>query len=126
MPTKTIVEDYVWAAIARAGHAWGENGTLVMTVPEFPGLVACGADIPSVVHELYRQLEDLVSLSDQRRFALPVLRTQEGEINLNTSEAHALIKYHERQDTRAGEAGEVFIGGPEEMETFLDCLSKGS
>ena len=63
MPVKSIVDDYLLAAMLRAKGARAENGMLVLTVPEYPGIVACGADARHALDDLYRLLEDLVRVS---------------------------------------------------------------
>lgn len=125
MPTKTIVDDYIWAAIARARHAWGEHGTLILTVPDFPGVVACGHDIPSAVEELSRLLERWVWMSYERGLVLPVLTTDEGKVDLNTDDARTLIEYHDHSKVSNDEASEQYIGEAEEMEAFVDRFDEG-
>ena len=121
MPTRTIVEDYVLAAMARVRHAWAENGTLVLTIPEFPGMVACGADVPSAMRDLYRRLEDWIQLSLERGYSLPIMHAEEGDLDLNSSQSRGHIMYHSAPGAPSGDRGAVFIGGPDEMEVFLDA-----
>ncbi len=52
MPVVTIVEHYIFAALSHARTDALEDGTLVATIPELPGVITYGAD----VHECAREL----------------------------------------------------------------------
>ena len=122
MAINTVVEDYILAAMARTRHAWAENGTLVLTIPEFPGMVACGADIPSAMRDLFRLLEGWIWLSHQRNFSLPAMQTDEGILDLNSTDTRALIKFHRLSEATTMERNEAFVGGPDEMDAYIDSL----
>jgi hypothetical protein len=124
MAIKTVVEDYLLAAMKRAEVARAKNGTLVLTVPEFPGTVACGADPLECLEDLYRRLEKWVLLSLARGYSLPPMPAQDGVIDLNTEDNRALAAYHKvsRAPKDAEEA--TYIGGPDELEAYFADLDR--
>jgi hypothetical protein len=123
MAVKSIVDDYVLAATLRARSERAEHGTIVLTVPEFPGLVACGSDGRETLNELYRRLERLVLNSVKRGVPLPVLVRSDGtSIDLNTPENRALVAHHHRRIEPAKGKPGTEIDSPEALEKFFDEL----
>jgi hypothetical protein len=122
MAIKTVVEDYLLAAMKRAEVARAKNGTLVLTVPEFPGVVACGANPPECLEDLYRRLERWVLASLAGGYTLPPMTTSEGVIDLNTEENRALAAYHQQSKAPKDADAPTFIGGPDELEAYLADL----
>lgn len=118
MAVKTIVDDYVLAAMLRAKGGRAERGTIVLTVPDLPGLVACGANAREAYDELYRRLENLVLKCVGRGDRLPVLPLDDTVIDLNTPMNHTLANYH-RGQTSEDEAS-VGVDSPEALERFFD------
>lgn len=119
MPVKSIVDDYLFAAMVHAKGTRAENGTLVLTVPNFPGIIACGGDARQAFDELYRLLEDWGRVSYEKGYSLPAIETENGIINLNIGDDRDLIKYH--QGTSPPQPGQhhTYIGEPDEFERFL-------
>jgi hypothetical protein len=122
MAVKTIVEDYLLAATLRAKHERGEGGTIVLTVPEFPGLVACGSDARGALNELYSRLENVVLKSVERGQNLPVLPYGQGVIDLNAPENRALVSYHRGHRSAPSAENGVEINDPEALEQLFDRL----
>jgi len=87
----TVVEDYVYALLGQAQAEKLEDGAVVATVPNAPGVVASGSDVQECSADLYARLEDWVKARIQRGYHLPVL----AGIDLNSSEARALVQYHD-------------------------------
>lgn len=124
MPTKTIVQAYVLGAISRAEVTWAQNGTVVLTVPEFPGTVACGATPPEALKDLYYRLEKWVLRSLSRGFRLPPMTTKDGIIDLNTEDGRALAAYHVESEGAEDAEESVYIGGPDELKAYLESLDR--
>ena len=120
MPVKSIVDDYLFAAMVRAKGTRVENGTLVLTVPDFSGIVACGENARQAFDELYRLLDDWVRVSLEKGYPLPVLETENGAIDLNTSDARVLAGYHQGISIGRSDPDQIYIGGPEEFEAFIE------
>jgi hypothetical protein len=115
----TIVEDYVSAAMKRAGVEELEDGTLVAWVPGLEGIIVTGADRHECAEGLFDRLEDWVKVGLTRGIELPVI----DGIDLNTERARALASYHPAslRSTESGSAG--FF---EDGEHFMDHLSSRS
>lgn len=96
MPSPTIVEDYVIAALKHGKLEELEDGTIGAFVPEFPGLVAFGADVHECVRNLYAHLEEWIRTVLLQGHDLPII---EG-IDLNADVGHILASYH--RDTATG------------------------
>jgi hypothetical protein len=124
MPTKTVVEDYLLAAMKRAEGARAPNGTLILTVPDFPGTVASGAEPLEGLEDLYRRLEKWVLLSLERGYPLPPMPTQGGVIDLNTEANRVLATYHKESRIPKSVGEHVYIGGPDELETYFADLDR--
>jgi hypothetical protein len=120
MPATSIVDDYLLSAMLRARKSRAENGTVVLTVPEFRGIVACGADGRQALDELYRLLEDWVRVSFEKGYQLPVLTTEGGVIDLNRADVRALAKSSRDVSTAPSEGDRTYVGGPEQFEAFLE------
>jgi predicted RNase H-like HicB family nuclease len=120
MPDTSIVDDYLLSAMLRARGSRAENGTVVLTVPEFRGIVACGADPRQAFDELYRLLEDWVRVSFEKDHQLPVLTTEGGIFDLNRAAVRALAKSSKGVSTVPSEGDRTYLGGPEEFEAFLE------
>jgi predicted RNase H-like HicB family nuclease len=73
MPLLTIVEAYIFAALHRAVSETLEDGTLVATIPELPGIITYGADAHECARELYRLVEDTVRTWLASGYAVPVI-----------------------------------------------------
>ena len=116
----SIVDDYLFAAMVRAKGTRVENGTLVLTVPEFSGIVACGENARQAFVDLYRLLEDWVRVSLEKGYRLPVMETENGAIDLNTSDGRVLAAYHLGNSIKRSEHDQIYIGSPEEFEAFID------
>ncbi len=120
MPATSIVDDYLLAVMLRARGSRAENGTVVLTVPEFRGIVACGQDPREAFDELYRLLEDWVRVSFEKGYQLPVLMTEGGTIDLNRADVRALGTSPRDILTAPSEHDRTYVGGPEEFEAFLE------
>jgi predicted RNase H-like HicB family nuclease len=126
MPLATIVESYVVAALDRAETHQLETGTVLLTVPDLPGIVASGADVHVAYQELYRMLEEWVLLSLARGYRLPVLSTASGAVDLNTEASRTLATYHESRIASAqGPAGTIYEN-KDELEAAFDELDRSS
>lgn len=88
----TIVEAYIQAAMKRGEAEVLEGGVIGATVPEFPGVLAFGADVHECAKELYVRLEDWVRLSLSRGYELPII----DGIDLNPDAERLLAGYRNR------------------------------
>ena len=122
MPLMTIVEDYVFAAMSHAKGNRAENGTLILTAPEFPGIVACASDIPTCYQELYRQLERWIARSLQLGYSLPVMQKDGERIDLNTVENRQLAAYHTIGDPAQAPAERPFMTDAKDLDAFFQSL----
>jgi uncharacterized protein UPF0150 len=124
MPTKTVVEDYLLAAMKRAEGVRDKNGTLVLTVPDFPGTVASGAEPLECLEDLYRRLEKWVLRSLKQGYPLPPLPVPGGVIDLNSQASRALATYHKESTGPKGADDSVYIGEPDELDAFFKDLDR--
>jgi len=101
MPVITIVEAYIFAALGHAPAEALEDGTLVATVPELPGVIAYGVDTHECARELYCLIEDTVRTWLANGYLVPVI----DEIDLNSDRSQILASYHPRPEIpqRSGE-----------------------
>src|SRR5947209_6068691 len=60
MSVVTIVEAYIFAALKRAVTEGLEDGTIVATIPELPGIIAYGSDVHECSRKLYDMIEGMV------------------------------------------------------------------
>ena len=126
MLTVTIVEDYVFAAMRRARGTKTDDGTYILTVPDFPGIVACASDVPGCFDELYRLLEGWVDRSIEHGFDLPPMQTDDGAIDLNSDANRTLAGYHHGHQPKHSSNDQSFLNGPEELEEFFSELDRTS
>ncbi len=90
MLLRTIVEDYVTAALSQAVVEKLEDGTLAAYVPECKGVLAFGADHHECAAELYRRLEDWIKVWLTRGYKLPII----DGLDLNQDPQSILGTYH--------------------------------
>jgi hypothetical protein len=90
MPLRTIVEDYIIAAMKRASYEPMQEGIMGASVPGCPGVLAFGADIHACAAALYVRLEDWIRVSLENGQQLPVI----DEIDLNSEMGQLLASYH--------------------------------
>jgi hypothetical protein len=90
VPLLTIVEDYIFAALRHARVENQEQGVLGAYVPQFPGLVAFGADQHDLALVLASRLQELVRIRLESGQHLPLI----GGIDLNTEANKILATYH--------------------------------
>ena len=119
MAVTSVLDDYLFAVMLHAQGTKAENGTFVLTVPEFRGIIACGGDARQVFDELFRQLEIWIRLSDEKGYLLPVIESENGDIDLNTGPNRNLIKYHQSTSIPRNKSPGTYIGGPDEFDRFL-------
>ena len=120
----TIVQDYVFAAMRRAKGAKTEDGVYVLTVLDFPSIVACASDVPGCFKELYRLLEMWVIRSLEHGYDLPPMKTEEGMIDLNTEANRSLARYQSGRRTANTSIGQTFLNGPDELEAYFSDLDR--
>ncbi len=94
MPVITIVEAYIFAALGHALVDSLEDGTLVATIPELPGVIAYSADTHECARELYCLLEDTVRTWLANGYLVPII----DEIDLNLDKSQVLASYHSRPE----------------------------
>jgi predicted RNase H-like HicB family nuclease len=101
MPVVTVVEDYIFAALRLAVRHDLEDGTVAGTIPQFPGLIAYGADVHECSRELYRLLEETIRVWLTKGYTLPIIE----DIDLNAAKTQVLKSYHlsPREDEEGGE-----------------------
>ncbi len=126
MPLATIVESYVVAALDRAEIHQLESGSVLLTIPEFPGIVASGADVHAAYRELYRLLEEWVLRSLARSYRLPALSTASGAADINTEASRMLATYHESRVTAALGSSRTIYETEDELEAAFDELDRSS
>ena len=80
----TIVEGYIYAALQHAEVERMEDGTLVATVPELPGIIAFGADQHECSKELYRLIEESLRIWLRKGYDAPVI----DGIDLSSEKTH--------------------------------------
>jgi predicted RNase H-like HicB family nuclease len=125
IPVKSIVDDYLFAAMLHAKGTRTEDGTLVLTVPDFPGIIACGADARQAFDELYRLLEDWIQVSLEKGYRLPTVKTDTGMIELNSANAQSLVTYHNSGSaTRHDDGDRIFIGDSDDFDAFLSDVGQ--
>jgi predicted RNase H-like HicB family nuclease len=90
MPLITIVEHYIFSAMKNAVLEELEDGTLGVSLPECPGVVAFGSDVHGCGVNLYAQLQDWVKVSLELGNPLPVI----DGIDLNSDTGKLLATYH--------------------------------
>ncbi len=90
VPVITIVEAYIFAALGHALADTLEDGTLVATIPELPGVIAYGADTHECARELYCLIEDTVRTWLANGYLVPVI----DGIDLNSDRSQVLASYH--------------------------------
>jgi predicted RNase H-like HicB family nuclease len=90
MRLPTIVENYIIAAIKRAEVEFSEDSTVGAYVPDFPGIVAFGADVHECARNVYVHLEEWVRTALRQGYSLPVLDT----IDLNADADSLCATYH--------------------------------
>jgi len=90
MALRTIVEDFVIAAMRSAAAESFEDGSVAATVPGCPGVITYGADQHECATELYARLETWVKLSLAASYTLPVI----DGIDLNSQAGQVLATYH--------------------------------
>jgi predicted RNase H-like HicB family nuclease len=95
MPLITIVESYIFAALERALADSLEDGTVVATIPDFPGVIAYGADTHECARELYRLVEDTVRAWLANGYHVPIL----DGIDLNSAKGQVLASYHQHPES---------------------------
>lgn len=122
MAVKGIVDDYLLAAVKRLEVTHVDNGGIVLTIPDFPGLIGCGQDARAALDELGRRLENLVMKSGECGANLPTLWLNGAEINLNTAQSHALAKHHRTTDAMLSPDKGTRIDSREDLERFFDSL----
>lgn len=117
MPVITVVEDYIFAALRQAVRHDLEGGSVAGTSPQFPGLVAYGADVHECSRELYRLLEETIRVWLTKGHVLPIIE----DIDLNAVEAQVLATYHVSPRPGEDEAGGVFCADEGALErTFAE------
>lgn len=126
MAVKSLVDDYLLAAMKRLEVTHVDNGGIVLTIREFPGLIGCGQDAGEAWGELYRRLENLVTRSVERGASLPVLWLNDAEINLNATESHARSDYHHSSQAVLSEQKGTRIDSQEDLERFFDEMPEQS
>lgn len=94
LPVITIVEAYIFAALRHALADTFEDGTLVATIPELPGVIAYGADTHECARELYCLIEETVRTWLANGYLIPVIN----EIDLNSDKSQILASYHPRPE----------------------------
>lgn len=92
MPLLTIVQHYIFAALMQAVAEEQGDGTVVATVPVFPGLVAYGRDSHECASECYRLIEETVRNWLKAGYELPVI----DGIDLNSEKGKVLASYHQQ------------------------------
>jgi hypothetical protein len=97
---------------------------LILTVPDFPGTVASGAEPLECLEDLYRRLEKWVVLSLARGYPLPPMPIQSGVIDLNTDANRALAAYHRQSKPPKSGEDSIYVGEPNELEAFLADLDR--
>jgi len=113
MQLRTVVEDYVNAALRSAVVETLDDGTLAAYVPLCKGVLAFGADVHECAVELYRRLEDWVKASLARGDTLPVIDA----IDLNIEARRLLVTYHSAED---GEAQNDVFDDEHDLEAAFD------
>ena len=116
MTVITVVEDYIFAALRQAIRHDLEDGTVAGTIPQFPGLIAYGADVHECSRELYRLLEETVRVWLTKGYTVPIIE----DIDLNSAKAQVLATYH--VSPREDEAGGEFY---EDEETLERAFAEG-
>lgn len=91
MPLITVVEAYIFAALKRALAETLDDGTVVATIPELPGVIVYGADTHECVRSLYGLVEDTVRAWLSNGYRVPVL----DDIDLNSDKSRILASYHQ-------------------------------
>ena len=114
MPTISIVDDYIIAAIKRAEFERLLDNSVTALAPGFPGLIALGRDAKACMNDLWRRLDEWVQASFEEGLELPII----DGIDLNTEESRKLASYHRRQDERGRQR---FF---ETDEQFLESLAE--
>lgn len=113
----TIVEDYVYALMRQAQAEVLEDGAVVATVTDAPGVVASGSDVHECSADLYVRLEDWVKVRIQRGYHLPAV----GAINPNCPEWRALAQY---RDGELKPFPEHYYANEEELEAAFAARPK--
>ena len=103
MPVITIVEAYIVAALGHVLVDRLEDGTLVATIPELPGIIAYGEDTHERARELYCLIEDTVRTWLANGYLVPAI----DEIDLNSDRSQVLASYHPRPEVHQP-SGEVY------------------
>ncbi len=91
MPLLTVVEQYVMAAMLRAQPDILDDGTVVATIRECPGIVASGADRHECTVELFARLEEWIRVSLTNGQRVPVI----DGIDLNAVASQIVTGYHQ-------------------------------
>lgn len=89
MPTPTIIEEYVIAAMKRVQYEEFEEGGMCASVPDCFAVFGVGPDIHQSSIDLYARLQEWVHLWLTKRIELPVL----DGIDLNAQRVAALKTY---------------------------------
>jgi len=76
------------------------------------------------MRELYRLLEGWIQICYRRGYLLPKMWTEQGEIDLNTVAARDALDFGAHSYISESERDSVFIGGPDEMEAFVDNYNR--
>ena len=118
MPVTTIVETYIFPALKCAMADTLEDGTLVATIPELPGVIAYGADTHECARGLYRLIEDTVRTWIANGCHVPVI----DEIDLNANKSEVLASYHPHPESPQP-SGE-FYEDEGELERALEARRK--
>ncbi|MDQ2742057.1 MAG: hypothetical protein M3Z66_07130 [Chloroflexota bacterium] len=95
VPVITIVEAYIFAALRHALAEALEDGTLVATIPELPGVIVYGADTHECARELYCLIEETVRTWLANGYLMPVI----DGIDLNLDRSQVLASYHPRAES---------------------------
>lgn len=112
---KTIVEDYISAALEHAVVAKDDAGFVSAYVEGFPGVRAHGDDSHACYRALWDQLESWVKAWLDGGYDLPAFNG----IDLNTAGAQVLASYHDHRKPDVG-LQELNLSG----DAFLSSLDE--